>query len=240
MGSVNKSVGLGDTTASVESSARPTNRKRRRNRIRWSIAGVVALAVAAVGVIAVTGGSNGRAGTLLTINGVQYDFVPGMSLAYANLTGANLSGLDLHGADFGRANLTSANLSNANLSGSQMNYTTVTGTNFTGANLTMVHSWQLIGAPLALPANCFIQSPVTSPPATGGFLFGCGAWVQDRLTGFNLSGRNLTGMSLENSWLNGVNFTNANLTNVVFRGTRMDGANLAGANLTGANLTNVN
>ena len=51
MGSVNKSVGLGDTTASVESSARPTNRKRRRNRIRWSIAGVVALAVAAVGVI---------------------------------------------------------------------------------------------------------------------------------------------------------------------------------------------
>lgn len=180
----------------------------RRKKLIGGLGAAVVLAAVVVTVVAVAGGSDSRSGTLMTINGVQYDIKPGANLAGANLSGANLTNVDLSGAD-----LTGANLNNATLTGAKFGCITVSGAQKC-ANFTNLRASAIVGtAPLTLPARWVLKS---------GFLLGPGV--------------NLSGLSFRNtSTLAGVDLTGANLTaGTNLRGASLTNAILVNANLTGA------
>lgn len=192
-------------------------------------------------------------------------FSPTTNLVNANLSEANLSGLDLSsinlsgsvltsanmsGANLTNVNLSSANLSNANLSRANltnvtMNSTTVFYADFSEADLSGVYARDIIGSPLALPAD-WRQS--------GGYLIGPNANLSNiyfggqnfnnmNLTGVNLSNSNLSDASLINTNLSGANLTNtslysANLTNTNFTAANLTSTNLTWAYINGTNFTN--
>ncbi len=192
---------------STEEKTKTTSRAAtRRKKLIGSLGAAVVLAAAVVTIVSVAGGSGSRSGTLMTINGVQYDIAPGANLVGADLSNAVLTNVDLSGAD-----LTGANLNGATLTGAKFGCITVSGAQKC-ANFTNLKASAIVGAPLTLPANWVLKS---------GFLLGPTV--------------NLSGLSFyKSATLSGVNLTGANLRSAGLRGANLSNSNLTNADLTGA------
>ncbi|MSX21978.1 MAG: hypothetical protein F2795_06665 [Actinobacteria bacterium] len=195
---------------STEEKTKTTSRAAtRRKKLIGGLGAAVVLAAVVVTIVSVAGGSGSRSGTLMTINGVQYDIATGANLAGADLSGANFTNVDLSGA-----NLTGANLNNATLTGAKFGCIPVNNAQKC-ANFTNLKASGIIGTPAPLPAKWVLKS---------GFLLG---------PTVNLSGLSFQDSTiLASSTAPGIDLTGANL-----RGTNLKGAALANAILTNADLT---
>jgi len=184
----------------------------RRKKLIGGLGAAVVLAAVVVTIVSVAGGSGSRSGTLMTINGVQYDIAPGVNLAGANLSNAVLTNVDLSGAD-----LTGANLNNATLTGARFGCITVNGAPKC-ANFANLKASGIIGTPFSLPTKWVLKS---------GFLLGPTVNLSERsfrntnilagtsASNLDLTGANLTDADLYSAGLTYVILTNANLTGIV-------------------------
>ena len=201
---------------STEEKTKTTSRAAtRRKKLIGGLGAAVVLAAVVVTIVSVAGGSGSRSGTLMTINGVQYDIAPGANLVGANLSNAVLSNVDLSGAD-----LSSADLTGATLTGTKFGCITVSGAQKC-ANFTKLKASGIIGTPVSLPAKWVLKS---------GFLLGPTV--------------NLSGLSFQDSTIlssntaPGIDLTGADLRSTNLRGAALANAILTNADLTGASARN--
>lgn len=199
---------------STEEKTKTTSRAAtRRKKLIGGLGAAVVLAAVVVTIVSVAGGSGSRSGTLMTINGVQYDIAPGANLVGANLSGANLANVDLSGAD-----LTGANLNNATLTGAKFGCITVSGAQKC-ANFTNLKASAIVGAPLTLPAKWVLKSGFLLGPTVNlsglNFRNNTNILAGTSASNLDLTGANLTNADLYAAGLTYVILTNANLTGIV-------------------------
>lgn len=185
----------------------------RRKKLIGGLGAAVVLAAVVVTIVSVAGGSGSRSGTLMTINGKQYDIAPGADLANADLSGANLANVDLSGA-----NLTGANLNNATLTGAKFGCITVNNAQKC-ANFTNLRASGIVGLPAPLPAKWVLKSGFLLGPTVNlsglSFRNSTNILAGTSASNLDLTGANLTNADLYSAGLTYVILTNANLTGIV-------------------------